>query len=57
MISFEESTYSSVEGEDGVEVCLRVPGGRGTRRGLFTTESGTATGKPKVLSSTILILP
>lgn len=44
VISFEESTYSSMEGESGVEVCLRLSDGRGTRRGLFTTESGTATG-------------
>ena len=41
---FEESVYSSVEGEKGVEVCLLLPSGRGTMRGLLMTESGTALG-------------
>ncbi|XP_064384002.1 uncharacterized protein LOC135332992 [Halichondria panicea] len=42
VITFEESVYSSFEGESGVEVCLRLPSGRGTMRGLLVTESGSA---------------
>ena len=45
MITFQESMYSTVEGEDGVEVCVSLPGGSGTKIGRITTESGSATGE------------